>query len=211
MTNVTSLLDSWADIVSNLPVAGGVLYPETTNGNGFYTASYGDNYFVEQLGLSPNFEPTINSSVMPQLIHQHDIENAVSSLVASIFWIAGYAYPISGPNPQKAPLILQSGSTMVKTPIFVARLNISLLAASIGLGASVGLLWLLIIFSAGAANAGKSGLTSLGFLQTMWIFHHHPELSAILEDAEEPTKKNLRTAGMVKVRLADALESKVIA
>jgi hypothetical protein len=45
----------------------------------------------------------------------------------------------------------------------------------------------------------------LGFLQIIWVFEHHPELAEILEQVEEPTNCNLRAAGLVKVRLLDAI------
>jgi hypothetical protein len=77
---------------------------------------------------------------------------------------------------------------------------------SIGLGASIVLFILAVTFSA-CNSKSNSSLTSLGLLQIIWLFEHHPELSEILENVEDPTDYNLRTAGLVKVRLADALWS----
>jgi hypothetical protein len=75
---------------------------------------------------------------------------------------------------------------------------------SLGLGASVVLLILGVILSSGAGQSKKS-LDELGLLQAIWLFQHHPELSEILEQVEDPTDHNLRVAGLVKVRLVDAL------
>jgi hypothetical protein len=66
------------------------------------------------------------------------------------------------------------------------------------------LLLLAITFSAGTRSS-KPGLSGMGFLQIIWVFEHHPELSGILEQVEDPTDYNLRVAGLVKVRLSDAL------
>jgi hypothetical protein len=77
--------------------------------------------------------------------------------------------------------------------------------ASIGLGASILLLILAVMLSAGTRTS-NSGLNSLGFLQIVWVFEHHPELSEILEQVEDPTDYNLRAAGLFKVRLLDAAE-----
>jgi hypothetical protein len=68
------------------------------------------------------------------------------------------------------------------------------------------LLILVFVFAAGT-RISDPYLTSMGFLQVIWVFEHHPELSEVLEQVEDPTDYNLRTAGMVKVRLLDALPS----
>jgi hypothetical protein len=81
---------------------------------------------------------------------------------------------------------------------------LTLLQVSIGLGASILLLILAIMFSAGTHNSNPH-LSSMGFLQIIWVFEHHPELSEILEQVEDPTEYNLRAAGFVKVRLLDAM------
>jgi hypothetical protein len=75
---------------------------------------------------------------------------------------------------------------------------------SIGLGASIVLLILVLTFS---ASMGRSNpyVNGMGFLQAIWVFEHHPELSEILEQVADPTDHNLRVAGLVKVRLLDAL------
>jgi hypothetical protein len=53
---------------------------------------------MQQLGLEPSISSddrgTIESSA-GQLLYLHDIENAVSSLVASIFWIGNSLLPVN--------------------------------------------------------------------------------------------------------------------
>jgi hypothetical protein len=80
-----------------------------------------------------------------------------------------------------------------------------ILQISLGLGASIVLFIFAATFSAGAGMKNKS-LTSMGLLQTIWVFQHHPELRDILEPMEEITEYDLRVTGLVKVRLLDALE-----
>ncbi|KAF7378111.1 hypothetical protein MSAN_00235300 [Mycena sanguinolenta] len=100
--------------------------------------------------------------------------------------------------------ILATGT--VEQVVLAARLDISLAATATALGASILLLILVSMFAA-ATPIHNSSLTSLGFLQTIWVFEHHPELSEILEEVEDPSDYNLRAAGLVKVRLSDALHS----
>ncbi|KAJ6526394.1 hypothetical protein B0H19DRAFT_1084493 [Mycena capillaripes] len=95
--------------------------------------------------------------------------------------------------------ILSMGNTTIEVGIFAARLDVS-----IGLGASIVLLILVLSFSAGMGRSNPC-VNSMGFLQAIWVFEHHPELSAILEQVGDPTDYNLRVAGLVKVRLLDAL------
>jgi hypothetical protein len=49
-----------------------------------------------------------------------------------------------------------------------------------------------------------SALDGAGFLQAIWLYQHHPQLDKLLHQVDDPTEENLRRAGMVRVRLADA-------
>ncbi|KAF8147058.1 hypothetical protein K438DRAFT_1990028 [Mycena galopus ATCC 62051] len=89
------------------------------------------------------------------------------------------------------PPILSTGNTVVvKQVILVARLDMSFAAVLLSLGASIVLLILVLVFSIGHRSSNPY-LTSMGFLQTIWVFEHHPEL--------------LREAGMVTVRDSNLL------
>lgn len=48
-----------------------------------------------------------------------------------------------------------------------------------------------------------SRVTTGGMLQVIWLLRTHPEIQKIVCAVEDPSDKNLRTAGMVEVRLAD--------
>ncbi|KAJ7331076.1 hypothetical protein DFH08DRAFT_940256 [Mycena albidolilacea] len=215
--NSTSLLegDYWAQILSGLddPQILVTTSGKSFNGWGTYESiDWGSMYLMQQLGLEPSLPSDDGGPIKSsagQLLYLHDIENAVSNLVASIFWTGGHIHPSS--IAMKGiettwnighiyPPILSTGNTTVERVVFAVRLN-----AAIGLGASMLLLILAIMFSAGT-HSSNPHLSSMGFLQIIWVFEHHPELLEILEQVEDPTDYNLRAAGLVKVRLFDAIQ-----
>ncbi|KAJ7210826.1 hypothetical protein GGX14DRAFT_394451 [Mycena pura] len=117
------------------------------------------------------------TAVPAQVIYLHNIENALSNLVASIFWAGGNVRP-------------SQSATKV----------------SIGLAGSIVLLVLIGWISIGT-NSFNPYLARLRLLQIIWIFENHPELHEILEQVDDPTDDNLRSAGFVNVCLADAFPS----
>ncbi|KAJ7192328.1 hypothetical protein GGX14DRAFT_595889 [Mycena pura] len=159
---------------------------------------------TQQLGLNTNVVPgeLATAVTTAQGIYLHDIENALSNLVASIFWAGG--------NVHLSPLAIQSqfgsvnlpnvsaGNATVQQVVSAARLNISLPAVSIGLAGSILLLVLIGWISIGTNNSNPP-LARLGLLQIIRIFEHHPELHEILEQVDDPTDDNLRSAGMVNI------------
>ncbi|KAJ7929724.1 hypothetical protein B0H13DRAFT_1859447 [Mycena leptocephala] len=187
--NGTTLLESnyWAEILSSLPDSEVAFRPDQLFS--------GDAYLMAQLGLIP-----VDSSTSLQHLQKYHI--VVVPLRNEEFAVGGHIHFSEVPLPLDSwdshPPVLQSGNAMAQKLVPTARLNISLAACSIGLGASIMLLILAIIFSAPNTKSNFS-LTSLGFLQLIWVFEHHPELSEILEHVEDPTDYNLRTAGLVKV------------
>ncbi|KAJ6557620.1 hypothetical protein B0H19DRAFT_1070260 [Mycena capillaripes] len=156
----------------------------------------GDLYLMDQLDIIPTTKATTNLTSSIQPLYLHNIENALSKLVASAFWISGH---VPDPSDLYQLATLKEGTATVQQLIPAARLN-----CSIGLGASILLLFLAIKFSMGSGHTNVS-LSSLGFLQNIWVLEHHPELSEILEQVVDPADCNLRSAGLVKVRLLDAL------
>ncbi|KAJ7210691.1 hypothetical protein GGX14DRAFT_394336 [Mycena pura] len=185
--NQTSMLEG-TYILSSMPAS--VLYLSNAGLN------WGSRNLMQQLGLNPG------GAV--QEIYLHDIENALSNLVASIFWI-DY---LKGGNVHRSPVALQSleadlhsgpidppklstGNATVQQVVSAARLDVS-----ISLAGSVFLLILVCWMSIGT-NGSNQYLTTLGFLQIIWVFEHHPELHGILEQVDIPTGDNLRAAGLV--------------
>ncbi|KAJ7767682.1 hypothetical protein B0H16DRAFT_1882409 [Mycena metata] len=205
ISNETSLLesDSWAEIVSLLGVS---VLPTDFD--------VGSLYISETLGLDPLAELAQGA-----ILYLHNIENAVANLAASMFWTAGRIHPTSLDladlrlgeafgtaqfSGQLQPPELSTGISTVEHGATVARIDISLVAASIGLAAAIALLCLVFVFPSGKRQS-RTHLDNLGFLQIIWVFQHHPEFSEILEQVEVPTDDHLRFAGLSQVRLADAL------
>ncbi|KAJ7892194.1 hypothetical protein B0H13DRAFT_1886843 [Mycena leptocephala] len=140
-----------------------------------------DVYLMEQLALTP--ASGYGDDISNHTLYLHDIENALSSLVASIFWIG---------SP-----VLATGQTWIQQVEPAVRLDISLLAVSLGLASSIALL-VISITPFTAAGYSTTALDKMGLLQAMWVFHHHPDLSEILEQVEDPTDHNLRVAGLIE-------------
>ncbi|KAJ7229942.1 hypothetical protein GGX14DRAFT_581646 [Mycena pura] len=174
----------------------GVLDQTSLLGGNFYSR----RFLMQQLGLN-----ALDESATAQVIYLHDIENALSNLVASIFWaganvnaslldtsslaIQGQIGSVSLPN-------VSAGNATVQQVVSAARLNMSLPAVSIGLAGSILLLVLIGWISTGT-NSSNPPLAHLGLLQIIWIFEHHPELHKIVEQVDDPTDDNLRSAGLV--------------
>ncbi|KAJ7467499.1 hypothetical protein FB451DRAFT_1258708, partial [Mycena latifolia] len=218
--NSTTLLEgnSWATILATLPFSGMIL-------NGTHNVLSGDIYLMSQLGVDPLIDIISNQTTSTPTLYLHDVENALGSLLASVFWIAGHIHPsqlrmnfearqndtdLDGADgeiivvhePSDGP-VLATGNMLVDQVSFAARLDLNLLSIFLGLGASVILLILAMTFSAGAGHV-KTKLSGMGLLQTIWVFQHHPDLWEICEHAEKATEYDLRVAGLVKVRLLDA-------
>ncbi|KAJ7200828.1 hypothetical protein GGX14DRAFT_659562 [Mycena pura] len=159
--------------------------------NTVWDINHAEAYLMQRLDM----EPFDNNSTLGHTIYLHDIENAVSSLVASLFWIGGHVG-----NPEEAPT-LSTGNTTAQEVLSAGRIDVS-----IGLCACLVLLFLVIILLADIPQPG-SPFDNLGLLQMFWMFERHPHLSELLVQVEDPTDYNLREAGLVKVRLLDALAS----
>ncbi|KAJ7751923.1 hypothetical protein DFH07DRAFT_825880 [Mycena maculata] len=182
---------AWAQIMASLAAS-----PASAGGSDRF--SPGDLYLMSQLGMN------VASPEGNETLYLHDIENALSKLVASLFWIGAHIQlPTLESSGTFDPPALAAGDATLQQTSLASRLNISLLAVSLGFSASILLLGLAISFCTGA-DGPTTYLNGLGFLQIIWVFQHHPELSEILEHVDDPTDYNLRVAGLVKVRLADA-------
>ncbi|KAF8186116.1 hypothetical protein K438DRAFT_1936834 [Mycena galopus ATCC 62051] len=196
--------DSWIQGVLNS--FSGLLNIPMGSNSGLETDFLSMN-IMQQLGLNPvsaSNQNATSQSIVPKELYLHDIENALSNLVTSIFWISGHVNQstLTMQTQQSVtlgppyPPTLSTGNATVEEVILAARLDVSLAAVLIGLGASILLLILVFVFSMGSERPNPY-LTSMGFLQTIWVVEHHPELSEILEQVEDPADDNLREAGMV--------------
>ncbi|KAJ7364540.1 hypothetical protein DFH08DRAFT_1016976 [Mycena albidolilacea] len=184
--------DYWAQILSPLD-APDILFMASG-----WSVDWGSMYLMQQLGLKPvdSSNPAEGISQPPpgsgERENVHPSGLAMEDLEAN-----------DDIGPNHTP-VLSTGSTTVQQLITGARLD-----ASIGVGASILLLILVFVFAAGT-RISDPYLTSLGFLQVIWVFEHHPELSEVLKQVEDPTDYNLRIAGMVKAPiLGDARLSRL--
>ncbi|KAJ7912157.1 hypothetical protein B0H13DRAFT_2477681 [Mycena leptocephala] len=158
------------------------------------TALVGDMvpYLIQKLNL-----PAANhNSIMNVTLHE--VENALSIIVASMFWTLGHIPPshraisssIRGlangtsqdslSDVPKSPILLQGNANV--TEIFAqARLELSIIA--------------------GSTDDKNLSVNGTGILHAIWLYRNHPELETLLEQVEHPTDDNLRAAGLVQTRL----------
>ncbi|KAJ6506664.1 hypothetical protein C8R45DRAFT_1090347 [Mycena sanguinolenta] len=122
-------------------------------------------------------------------------------------WGSLYLMQQLGLNPAVNPSDHEMTQS-IKKPLYLHDVENALagLVSSIStaLGASIVLLVLLPMFGV-TTPLHNNSLTRLGFLEAIWVFENHPELPEILEQVEDPSDYNLRTAGLIKVRLLDAI------
>ncbi|KAJ6476983.1 hypothetical protein C8R45DRAFT_1216775 [Mycena sanguinolenta] len=159
-----------------------------------------EEYLMEYL----NIDPLANRSEVPPL-RLHEIENILSSLIASVFWIGGHILPDSvqlghpantiegvSYNPGIPPE-LEAGNTVLQQEELQGRLEISLVATSLSLGAAI---TLLILNARVLLNAQKteSPIVGCGFLHHIWFSQRYKHHLAFLSMVEQPAELHLRVA-----------------
>ncbi|KAJ7454393.1 hypothetical protein FB451DRAFT_1408310 [Mycena latifolia] len=181
-----------------------------------YSASVADIYLIQALNL-----PAASHSDTCA-VPLHELENALSTIVASMFWTLGHLPPtyVSAigvgivrpirtlvshslddiPTP---PVLLQGNATVTENST-KAHLDLSIIAVAAGLAASIALMLLSLpcsLLKHGAHDDREPPIDGTGTLHTIWLYRNHPELETLLEQVEHPTDHNLREAGMVRTRL----------
>ncbi|KAJ7483773.1 hypothetical protein B0H11DRAFT_2279776 [Mycena galericulata] len=139
----------------------------------------------------------------PASLALHEVDNALASLMASIFWILGH---ISGGDNRPTALtgnirpFLQQGSAVVTQILTEIRLDLNIIAILAGLAVSMILTMLSIPLSMWCAGTHRRDppLDGTGFLHAIWLYRNDPELATILKQVQIPTDENLRNAGMVE-------------
>ncbi|KAJ7164193.1 hypothetical protein C8R46DRAFT_1352016 [Mycena filopes] len=187
-------------------------------GGGGALASVSDVYLIQQLGLhGPNATYSPNDTVA-----LHDLENALSRLVAAMFWSTTHFLPFVKEQPveyeggddvrvssfelepvERVLLPFDRGTVTVMGTSTLGRLDSSLIAIVAGLVASI-LLAFLALPSILFSDAHDIPIDGTGVLQAIWIFRNHPELAELLPQVEHPTTDQLRGAGMIRARLVAA-------
>ncbi|KAJ6618533.1 hypothetical protein B0H10DRAFT_1241922 [Mycena sp. CBHHK59/15] len=149
----------------------------------------------------------------------HDLENALSTLVASIIWTLTYVPPLPGYQQSMSTSSLNAslqtvrnltslvglgrqGQGVLTDAVAQVRLDLSIIAVSVGLAASAALALLSLRSLTFRANQCAS-IIEIGFLQAIWLYRSHPKLEMLIQQVPHPTENNLRRAGMVRTRLVD--------
>ncbi|KAJ6577670.1 hypothetical protein B0H19DRAFT_1370797 [Mycena capillaripes] len=153
----------------------------------------------------------------PQNVTLHALENALSTIIASMFWALGNIPPshgfISGTTSPldsiNSPAWFSSSTgpfswqeTPVTTMSSETRLDLSIIAVVAGLVVSILLLLLSLpssLFHRG--NGAELPVGGTGLLHSIWLYRNHPELETLLEQVAHPTHNNLCAAGMVRTTL----------
>ncbi|KAJ7836625.1 hypothetical protein B0H13DRAFT_2422813 [Mycena leptocephala] len=205
-TNGNFLIDTWVTWYGSIPSSGLQL-----SFNYGWMASVADIYLIQKLNLpAANGDTTLNVTL-------HEVENALSIVVASMFWTLGRISPTYSPkgvlppngtvdrlsNVPKPPSLLQGNATVTEI-LTQARLELSIFAVSAGLAISIFLMLLALpslLYDQGSTDDKDLSVNGTGILHTIWLYRNHPELDTLLEQVEHPTDDNLRTAGLVQTRL----------
>ncbi|KAJ7104543.1 hypothetical protein C8R43DRAFT_228631 [Mycena crocata] len=200
-------LNAWAGWYSVMPRSG---FPYDPDADAWTYVTLADLFLIQKLNLHPT-----NPVDAPRSVKLHDLENALSELVASMFWTLGHVSParntVQGAHRSggtfnasigeiQSPISLLAGSATVAELFTQVRLDLSLVAVSVGLAASVALL-LHSLFQTGAKDEENVAVGGTGMLHAIWLYRNHPELEGLLQQVDHPTDDDLRRAGMIRTRL----------
>ncbi|KAF7326726.1 hypothetical protein MSAN_02500600 [Mycena sanguinolenta] len=171
------------------------------------TLNIGDVYLIQKLNM-----PAANHS-NTQNITLHDFENALATLVASMFWTLGHIQPsyksivgtidpfangtiTNSLNYVSSPIMLLPGTANITEIFAETQLELSIIAVSAGLVVSIILMAVALPLLRGSEFDEDLPVNGTGILHTIWLYRNHPGLRRILEQVEHPTDENLRAAGM---------------
>ncbi|KAJ6491099.1 hypothetical protein C8R45DRAFT_1138153 [Mycena sanguinolenta] len=205
-------LDAWGLWYTGLPVIG-----EGMPDRNWFLLSAADDYLIQNLDLFP----TDSSPPRPN-VTLHELENALSDIVASMFWTLGHK-PGAAPSSLTLSKVNESfvrytdsnktipgpflldGFAEVTSNFPLGRLNLSIIAVTAGLAASILLLLLSLpnslLCGGPTSDDNDIQIDGIGFLHAIWLYRNHPELETLLDQVEHPTTDNLRWAGEVRTRL----------
>ncbi|KAJ7464556.1 hypothetical protein FB451DRAFT_1403224 [Mycena latifolia] len=181
--------------------------------------SAADLYLIQRFNLAVD-----DDSKRPSNVTLHDLENALSTIVAGMFWILGHILPIHGlaiegaeqqillKAPPEPPILLKGNAT-VNEIIARTRLDLNIIAVLVGLAASIAIARISLQYSRFHKIPKEDediATDGTGILHTIWLYRNHPELQRLLEQVEHPTDENLRKAGMVRTRFAGRPQTSLV-
>jgi hypothetical protein len=198
-SSTSDFFDGWASIFYNSPVAEGstfLTWGQLTSGSDYTNIAIIDSVIMQYLRLPP-FRSIPEGSSLPDLTLGM-LEDAIANVTALSFWSAA-RYNLTGPvdilsrSPISAYLVPSEVNVEQFTLLYRVNLNTFQLWASIILASM--LLFLSIILTRGSNVA--SPIDKVGFLQTLWLSHRHPNIGKLMLEIENPSGKKLRTRGMM--------------
>ncbi|KAJ7203832.1 hypothetical protein GGX14DRAFT_569876 [Mycena pura] len=211
--------NAWSELIFYNPItssSSSVGVPFSKESTDFeYLLSSVDLFLMDRLALDPSWIITgLPPSFVPVLT-LHDIENALSELVATLFWIIGHLEPdqlemrYSGTvqagslGAELVPPLLTPGNTQVPQYILLAQLEMSLIAVSIGLGTSVLLFAIAITY---CFSPSADPVAGTGPLHVIWMCKNRPTLFESLPQVSDPTDFKLRTAALIPIQFSEDKE-----
>ncbi|KAJ7837059.1 hypothetical protein B0H14DRAFT_2792720 [Mycena olivaceomarginata] len=216
------LFDDWGIWYSTMPSSD---FPRDPFMPGDFL-SLADLYLIQKFNLHP-----ANQTSIPSAVTLHVLENTLSELVATMFWTIGHIVPPYQVQELDIPLsdiplrgnqdggfvetyclgdventvmLLSGRDTTATEQSIKIRLDLNIIAISIGLAGSVGLMLLSFQHSLPCAHHETEQdllIDGTGLLHAIWLYRNQPELELLLEQVALPTDSNLRKAGMVRTRL----------
>ncbi|KAJ7436264.1 hypothetical protein B0H11DRAFT_2294984 [Mycena galericulata] len=169
--------------------------PSPSDQTGFLTP--GDEFLNNELNLL--------GANPPASLALYEVENALGTLMASIFGILGHIPAGDGRGTANMPHpFLQQGSAVVPQIFTEIRLDLNIIAVLVGLAVSIILSVLSIPFSVwqnARTHFRDTPLDGTGFLHAIWLYRNDPELENALVQVRSPSDDNLREAGMVEAFL----------
>ncbi|KAJ7023755.1 hypothetical protein C8F04DRAFT_1271103 [Mycena alexandri] len=203
--NASAILNMWPQW---LAAGYTVNYGLSTNASDLLNLQFSSMFLIDYLNLWP-----APGQQRPTKLSLNSLEDALSCLNAYIFWSIGHATPgfqvyspdnkIITSSGSSSPVVLLEGNATVYQSIPTARLHLSIEATSAGLVAAICLTVLSLSFCRNQNDSQTMSFAGSGFLQAIWLFRSHPDLETAIPNVENPTENNLRTAGMVPVKLFD--------
>ncbi|KAJ7662613.1 hypothetical protein DFH06DRAFT_356072 [Mycena polygramma] len=222
-TTGNMFLDGWAQWYLSMPPSNFPFSPYNLTAD-IPFVSVGAMYLIQRLKTHPGIDGDIIAGTagptfpqgFPQLtnVTLHDLENALATLVASMFWALGHnppsfggistdtSLPYSNIDGTLPPPPMLRGNGTVTEILTKGRLDLSIIAIVGGLGASI-LLALLAIPSLLPQKGTEKDIPidGTGILHAIWLYRNHPALDTLLPQVEHPSTNSLRAAGMVRTKL----------
>ncbi|KAJ7176723.1 hypothetical protein C8R46DRAFT_1346698 [Mycena filopes] len=170
-----------------------------------------DMTLIQLLNLhTPDYQPNTTTVLL------HDLENALSSIAAAMFWSLVHLPPtfgtietIAGTIPAFTALLpigegpfLLPGTATATAVSPQGRLNLNIIAIAAGLAASIGL-WFCALPTWFIPRGAKNLIAGTGILHAIWLYRDHEDLATRLPQVEHPTIDNLREAGNIRVKLLE--------